>query len=67
MADESQILCGASMGRGNKSLFVKSGSHAQHGRHAHMLKNFLLQNGRADFHETWYVAFGTPTCHSMYK
>ena len=23
-------------------------------------KNLLLQNRQADFHETWYVAFGTP-------
>ena len=31
------------------------------------LKNLLLQNRRADFHETWYVASGTPTHHSLYK
>ena len=30
------------------------------------LKN-LLQNRRADFHETWYVASGTPVHHSLYK
>ena len=28
------------------------------------LKNLLLQNRRADFHETWYVASGTPAHHS---
>ena len=28
------------------------------------LKNLLLQNWRADFHETWYVASGTPAHHS---
>ena len=27
------------------------------------LKNLLLQNWRADFHETWYVASGTPAHH----
>ena len=27
-------------------------------------KNLLLQNRRADFHETWYVASGTPSHHS---
>ena len=27
----------------------------------------LLQNRRADFHETWYVASGTPAHHSLFK
>ena len=27
-------------------------------------KNLLLQNRRADFQETWYVASGTPAHHS---
>ena len=27
----------------------------------------LLQNRQADFHETWYVASGTPAHHSLYK
>ena len=31
------------------------------------LKKSLLQNRRADFHETWYVASGTPAHHSLYK
>ena len=31
------------------------------------LKNLLLQNRRADFHETWYVASGTPAHHSLFK
>ena len=31
------------------------------------LKNLLLQNRRADFDETWYVASGTPVHHSLYK
>ena len=35
-ADQSQILCGASLGRGNDILFAASGSHDQDGRHAHM-------------------------------
>ena len=30
------------------------------------LKN-LLQNRRADFHETWYVSSGTPARYSLYK
>ena len=35
LANQSQILCGASLGRGNESLFAASGSHDQDGRHAH--------------------------------
>ena len=30
------------------------------------LQNLLLRNRRADFHETWYVAFGTPANHSLF-
>ena len=44
-ASHSQILCGASMGRGNKSLFAASGPHDQDGRQAHfwqkLFKNLL--------------------------
>ena len=36
LADQSQILCGASLGRGNKILFAASGSHDQDGPHAHI-------------------------------
>ena len=71
LADRSQILCGASLGRGNDILFAASGSHDQDGRHAHIwskpFKNLLLQNQLADFHETWYVASGTPAHHSLFK
>ena len=35
-ADQSQILCGASLGRGNDILFAASWSHDQDGRHAHI-------------------------------
>ena len=31
------------------------------------LQNLLLQNQRADFHETGYVALGTPAHHSLLK
>ena len=31
------------------------------------LKNRLLQNLQADFHETRYVASGTPANHSLFK
>ena len=36
LPDQCQILCGASLGRGNESLFAASGSHDQDGRHAHI-------------------------------
>ena len=36
LADRSQILCGASLGRGNEILFAASESHDQDGRHAHI-------------------------------
>ena len=35
-ADQSQILCGASLGRGNDILFAASVSHDQDGSHAHI-------------------------------
>ena len=36
LADQSKILCGASLGRGNKILFAASRSHDQDGRHAYI-------------------------------
>ena len=36
LANQSQILYAASLGRGNESLFAASGSHDQDGRHAHI-------------------------------
>ena len=70
LADQSKILCGASFGGGNKILFAACGSHEQDGRHTNIwwkrFKN-LLQNWRADFHETWYVASGTAAHHSLFK
>ena len=71
LADQSQILCGASLVRGNEIFFPASGSHDQDGRHAHIwykpFKNLLLQNKHADFHETWYVSLGTPAHHKLFK
>ena len=31
------------------------------------LQNLLLRNRRTDFHETWYVASGTPANYSLFK
>ena len=36
LPDQSQILCGTSLGRGNEILFAASGSHDQYSRHAHI-------------------------------
>ena len=36
LANQSQILCGASLGRGNESLYKWTRSHDQDGRHAHI-------------------------------
>ena len=36
LANQSQILCEASLGRGNESLYKWSRSHDQDGRHAHI-------------------------------
>ena len=36
LANQSQILCGASLCRRNESLFSASGSHDQDGHHAHI-------------------------------
>ena len=59
------------MGRGNESLFVKSGLHDKNGRHAHIwlkpLKNLLYQSRQADFHENRYVASMTPAHHNLIK
>ena len=30
-------------------------------------KIFFSRTGKADFHETWYVASGTPAHHSLFK
>ena len=35
-ANQSQILCEASIGRGNKYVYKKIRSHDQDGRHAHI-------------------------------
>ena len=36
-----EILCGASMLRGNKFLCTKSGSNAQHNHHAHKCSKWI--------------------------
>ena len=67
---QSQFLCGASLGRGGGTNFFS--------RHlGHMIKmaatpiyGKTLQISSpepADFHETWYVASGTPAHHSMFN
>ena len=36
LLNQSKILCGVSLGRGNESLFAASGSHDKDGHHAHI-------------------------------
>ena len=55
-----------------KSLFAASWSHDdQDGRYAHIweksFKNLLLWILLIDFHETWYLASGTPAHRSLFK
>ena len=62
-ANESQILCGAYLGRGNESLLAPSGSHDQDGRHAIYGKfgnlGFSIKKVKTvDFSET--IAAGDP-------
>ena len=69
-ASHSQILCGASMDWGNKSLFAASGSHDQDGRQAHLWQKLfknLLRNQWTDFNETWFVASRTPAHYGSCK
>ena len=42
-SDQSQILCGASLGRGNDIFFAASGSHDQDGRLTHIYMVKTLQ------------------------
>ena len=52
-------FCRASLGSCIEILFAISWPPS-------MVKNFKnLQNGWTDFHETWYVASGTPAHHSL--
>ena len=50
-------------------LLAASVSLDQDGRHAHIwlkpLEHLFLQNQWTDFHETWYVGFGTRVHHKL--
>ena len=71
LADQSKVLWGASLARGYEILFAACGSHDQDGCHAHIclksFRNLLLRNRQTDFHESWYVALGTPAYHCLFK
>ena len=70
LANQSQIVCGASLGRENESLYKSSRSHDQDGRHAHIwIKTFknLFQNQEPYDLETWHVALGTQALQNLYK
>ena len=49
--NQSQILSGASLGRGNESLFATCGSHDEDGRHAHIWYCQKSSYSEPDFHE----------------
>ena len=54
----------------NENVFVASGSHDQHGRHAHMVKHLQKSSSLElvdRFHETWYVVSGTLAHQSLFK
>ena len=56
------------LGKGNKSLYKRSRSHDQDGRHmVKTFKNRLLQNQKSYDLETWRVALGTQALQSIYK
>ena len=71
MANQSQTLCGASLERGNESLYKWSTSHDQDGRHGYKLaktfENLHLQNQKAYDFETWHEAAGIGALQSLYK
>ena len=70
LRNQSQILCGASLVRGNKILLRCLGHMTKMATTPIYDKNSsknLLQNRRADFQETWYIAMGTPAHHSLFK
>ena len=68
LANQSQILCGTSLGRGNENLLAASGRMTKIAAMPIYVpfKN-LLHNRQADFHQTLYVASGTPSHHSLFK
>ena len=57
-------MCGASIGRGNESLFQASGSHDYQIYGKNSSKIFSKSSGTI-FHTTWYVASGTSVHHSL--
>ena len=70
-ADLNQTLYESFQVQWNENLMTWCWSHDQDGRHTHIwwkpLKNLILQNRQADFHETWYVALGTSVHHNLFK
>ena len=62
LANQSQILCGASLGRGNESLYKCQVTWPRWPPCPYMVKTFknlLLQNQKSYDLETWHVALGT--------
>ena len=67
--NQSQILCGASLGRGDKICSRHPGHMTKMAVtpiYGKTLKN-LLRDWWPDYHETWYVSSGTPAHHNLFK
>ena len=69
LPDQSQILCGASLGRGTKVCSRHLGHMTKIGAIPIYGKNpsKIFFSRQADFHETCYVVLGTPAHHSLFK
>ena len=68
LANQSQILCGSSLGRGERK-FVRGiwVTLPRWPPRSYMVKTLQKSSSQADFHETWYVASGPPAHHSLFK
>ena len=70
LANQSQTLCGSSLGRGNESLYKWSWSHDKDGHHGYKYQKFLkklLQNQKAYDFETWHEALRNGVLQNLYK
>ena len=70
LANESQILCGASLGGGTK-VYINGPGHmtkmAAMPIYGKNLKNILLQKQKSYDLETWHVALEAQALQSLYK
>ena len=70
LANQSQILCGASLGRGKESSYTWSRSHDQDGNqpiYGKPFKSRLLKNQKIYDFETWHVSSGSQVLQRFYN